>query len=92
MKPEKIIKTVCEAVGVPELSVLSRDRHKDVVEARNLIAFHLRIQEGLTYKMIGQALNCSTNSAASMVQRAQDFLEVDPKFIKKFQKVARRFE
>jgi chromosomal replication initiation ATPase DnaA len=90
MKPSDVITAVCDELNISKRLLVSKRRIQDLVEARWIVAYHLRRLFLLTYEEIGLLMNRSHAAFFFGLQRVRDLREVDKQFAEKFNRVERR--
>lgn len=64
---EQILSAVEKATEIPRVRILSRDKQRDVVEARSLLFFYL-YAEGFTRKQVADATGHTRQCVAAQIQ------------------------
>jgi chromosomal replication initiation ATPase DnaA len=91
--PQEIIDTVCDETGVCFDKVMSKSRQRDVVVARQLIAFFCRKSAGITLKKTGELLNKDHTTVIHSCHTIQDLLDSNnPEICRLVARIHKRFE
>jgi putative protein kinase ArgK-like GTPase of G3E family len=75
MKPEKIIKVVCEYYGTDSATILSRTRKAEILEKRQMLQYFLRQKYSLM--QVGDLTNVNHATVINAVKRIKNYIETE---------------
>ena len=78
MKPEKIIKLVCDKLGVSNDELTYRSRSREIVEARQYCFFLIHATEPLSYREIAEPFNMDRTTIMSGIKTLQNRMDTEP--------------
>src|SRR5574343_1036220 len=82
-----LVEYVSLLFGVKADSLFSRDRHRDVVDARHVCMFVIREFSRASYKTIGEFFNKDHCTAIHSIRKAEELCLVDDRFKAKVEAV-----
>jgi chromosomal replication initiation ATPase DnaA len=73
---KKILSSVCSCTGISMEQVLSKNRHPEIVDVRQVYCYLARICTGYSFREIGELAGQTHSSAIHAVNRIRDLLHV----------------
>ena len=76
---ELIIDRVCEHFEISKTKLTSSTRKQEIVKAREIVAYILRVEYKMTLQSVGDILNRNHSSIIHIVKGAEFYIERDNK-------------
>lgn len=83
----EILQTIADAYGISVEDIKRRSRHKNIAQARHLVAYLLREINDLSYPAIGDIIGRDHTTAIHSREKIRDQIEIKPNFKEFIEKV-----
>ena len=84
LSPEQIIKKVSEFSKIREKDIIGKKRFKNIIEARHVCIYLIRLKFDLQIEKIGKIINCDHSTVVYACKHVDEMLEYNKDFSKKW--------
>lgn len=92
MNEYEILQLIAETLGYEPVQIISRNKKREIADARHIVAYFIRNYTKLKYAKIGEFLNRHHSTVIQSVKKAIDYSKYDAEFKIRFQQAQNAIE